>query len=277
MSERARARGGADSIEENTDEAPVSSVRRRRGWVYERYELGEELAESAGDQVFQAVAHGIESFERKVVLKAFSGADDAAEQRRLRVIRSLSLSHTGIAQLLDAGYARVGDDETPRLFIVREHVPGVVLSDVMEEVGLAPVAWLHIVVSLAHALLHAYAANVRHGSINARSVLLGQNGAVKLIGYERPVPVKVDDVIDVVRLARLGTDDHELRSRLENTEVSLQTNTFPLEMHEQDPSGALLQRHELDRIAGLIEELASTYDPREGTRAIEELVRAYGA
>ena len=118
---------------------------------------------------------------RKVTLGLFpenSVAAPLARERFLREARAVcSLSHSGIATVLDAG------EEDGVLFVASERIEGRTLKDLLEKRCLPPEEVVRFAREAAEALAHAHASGVRHGDLTSRNIVIDADGRLKVVGF----------------------------------------------------------------------------------------------
>ena len=161
-----------------------------------RYTIVGKLADGGMAEIFLARQHGVEGFQKPVVLKRVLSAFSADPQFRNMFIDeahiSMSLSHGNIVQVLDAGLS--GD----RMFMVLELVEGWDLEQVIERaqaVGPAhpwpPSLALFVAGQVCRALSYAHgkrgpdgrALGIVHRDVSPTNVLLSEQGEVKLTDF----------------------------------------------------------------------------------------------
>jgi eukaryotic-like serine/threonine-protein kinase len=168
---------------------------RKKGTILGKYEIARALSVGGMAEVFLAVQKGIGGFEKPVALKRIRKS--VLERRHSAVEHFLNeakiaatLAHPNIAQIFDVG------EEEGLLYLAMEYVHGKDLRVVLrrlaeknEKMPLAPA--LYVVQQIARALHHAYTTvdlNGRqlkaiHRDISPHNVLIGFDGAVKLVDF----------------------------------------------------------------------------------------------
>src|SRR5215831_8740747 len=125
-----------------------------------RYTILGKLADGGMAEIFLAVQHGAEGFEKQIVLKRILTAYSADPQFRNMMLDeahiSMTLQHSNIAQVLDLGVAG------GRYFLALELVDG----------------W-----DLERILQRAYAAGIVHRDISPNNVLISDQAEVKLTDF----------------------------------------------------------------------------------------------
>jgi serine/threonine protein kinase len=158
-----------------------------------RYKLVKKIADGGMAEIYLGTQHGVEGFERPVVLKRILPALLAEPQFKNLMIDeahvAMRLQHSNIAQVLDLGEAK------GRYYLVLEFVDGWDLNNVINRVRTAaltipPEIALFIVAEVGRAL--AYAHNVKrdgkpmgivHRDVSPHNVLLSEQGEVKLTDF----------------------------------------------------------------------------------------------
>jgi serine/threonine protein kinase len=158
-----------------------------------RYRKVSKIADGGMAEIFLAVQHGAEGFERRVVLKQILAALLADPKfRNLLVDEALvamSLNHSNIVQVLDLGQSK------GRYFLVLELVDGWDLNRIISRMRgtqhpLAPELALYIVAEVCRALSYAHAQTrggeplcIVHRDVSPHNVLISEQGEVKLTDF----------------------------------------------------------------------------------------------
>ena len=161
-----------------------------------RYTILGKLADGGMAEIFLAVQHGAEGFQKRVVLKRVLSAFSADPQFRNMILDeahiSMSLAHGNIVQMLDLGLAG------GRAFLVLELVDGWDLEQVLDRAGLVAPAhpWppslsLYVAGEICRALAYAHAKRgpddrplgIVHRDVSPNNVLLSAEGEVKLADF----------------------------------------------------------------------------------------------
>ena len=169
--------------------AIVAEARESGGWsgagALEGRRIGawrvvRELGRGGMSRVFLAErADG--QFEQRVALKLLRpGLDSELDRERFRTERQIlaTLSHPGIARLLDGGMTEEG---VP--YLVMEHVDGVPLDRYCAEHDLPLAERLRLFRTVADATHYAHRNLVVHRDLKPSNILVAADGAVKLLDF----------------------------------------------------------------------------------------------
>src|SRR5947209_6288574 len=127
--------------------------------LHGRYTILGKLADGGMAEIFLAVQHGAEGFEKLVVLKRILTQYSADPQFRNMLLDeahiSMSLQHSNIVQVLDLGVA------AGRSFLVLELVDGWDLERIMQRAHAAGMVWpaalaLYVTTQICRALAYAH-------------------------------------------------------------------------------------------------------------------------
>ncbi|HEY2735175.1 MAG TPA: protein kinase, partial [Polyangiales bacterium] len=162
--------------------------------LYGKYQLLEQLARGGMAEVYKAKAHGVEGFEKILVIKRIlpelSQNPRFVEMFINEAKIAVTLSHANIVQVFDLGQAQ----ET--YFIAMEFVAGMDLATTLKlaaraQKRLSPELAVFIVSELAKGLDYAHrrrdpeqrALNLVHRDVSPQNVLLSNEGEVKLTDF----------------------------------------------------------------------------------------------
>jgi serine/threonine protein kinase len=158
-----------------------------------KYHIARKIADGGMAEIFVGTQHGMEGFERPVVLKRILAPLVADPQFRNMLIDeahvAMGLNHSNIVQVLDLG--RVRD----RYFLVMELVDGWDLSQILTRATsahfpLPPEIVLYITAEICRALAYAHARRrdgqplgIVHRDVSPQNVLVSEQGEVKLTDF----------------------------------------------------------------------------------------------
>ncbi|MGD0838323.1 MAG: protein kinase [Polyangia bacterium] len=158
-----------------------------------RYHIARKIADGGMAEIFLGSQHGLEGFERPVVLKRILAPLVADPQFRNMLIDeahvAMGLNHSNIVQVLDLGHV------SGRYFLVLELVDGWDLSQILTRT--AAVAFpipseiaLYIVAEICRALAYAHSHTragqplaIVHRDVSPQNVLISDQGEVKLTDF----------------------------------------------------------------------------------------------
>src|SRR6188474_912443 len=158
-----------------------------------RYTILGKLADGGMAEIFLAIQHGAEGFEKPIVLKRILTPYSADPQFRNMMLDeahiSMSLQHSNIAQVLDLGVAG------GRYFLALELVDGWDLERILQRAHAAGIVWpaalsLYVVACVCRALAYAHAKSrdgkplgIVHRDISPNNVLISDQGEIKLTDF----------------------------------------------------------------------------------------------
>ncbi|MEO5767770.1 MAG: protein kinase, partial [Polyangia bacterium] len=164
--------------------------------AHSRYTIVGKLADGGMAEIFLAMQHGAEGFQKPVVLKRVLTAFSADPQFRNMFLDeaqiSMSLNHGNIVQVLDVGVA--GE----RTFLVLELIEGWDLERVMERAQATgpehpwpPSLALYVTAQICRGLGYAHAKHgpdgrplgIVHRDVSPTNVLISEQGEVKLADF----------------------------------------------------------------------------------------------
>jgi hypothetical protein len=158
-----------------------------------RYHIARKIADGGMAEIFLGTQHGVEGFERPVVLKRILAQLVADPQFRNMLIDeahvAMGLNHSNIVQVLDLGHVR------GRYFLVLELVDGWDLSQILSRAAAAsfPIPseiLLYIAAEVCRALAYAHSRTragqplaIVHRDVSPQNVLVSEQGEVKLTDF----------------------------------------------------------------------------------------------
>lgn len=158
-----------------------------------RYHIARKIADGGMAEIFLGTQHGMEGFERPVVLKRILAPLVADPQFRNMLIDeahiAMGLGHSNIVQVLDLGHVR------GRYFLVLELVDGWDLSLILARATAAsfpipPELLLYIAAEVCRALAYAHGRTrdgqplaIVHRDVSPQNILLSEQGEVKLTDF----------------------------------------------------------------------------------------------
>ncbi|HXU82241.1 MAG TPA: serine/threonine-protein kinase, partial [Polyangia bacterium] len=164
-----------------------------RGTPFGRFRLLDRIGTGDVAEIFRAIVVGVEGFERRVAIKVMRG--DVAENEVGRLFAeearvTAMLDHAGVVQVYEFGVI----ESAP--YIAMEYIRGKNLAEVLSGLRalnerLPPALAVFIATELATALAHAHESEDNHGlalrivhaGIAPANVMLGREGAVKLLDF----------------------------------------------------------------------------------------------
>jgi serine/threonine protein kinase len=158
-----------------------------------RYHIDRKIADGGMAEIFVGTQHGMEGFERPVVLKRILAPLVADPQFRNMLIDeahvAMGLNHSNIVQVLDLGHVR------GRYFLVLEFVDGWDLSQILARANNAgfavpPEILLYVAAEICRALAYAHSRirdgkplAIVHRDVSPQNVLISEQGEVKLTDF----------------------------------------------------------------------------------------------
>ena len=158
-----------------------------------RYHIAHKIADGGMAEIFLGTHHGMEGFERPVVLKRILAPLVADPQFCHMLIDeahvAMGLNHSNIVQVLDLGHTH------GRYFLVLELVDGWDTSKILSralaaKVIIPPEILLYIAAEICRALAYAHARSrdgqplaIVHRDVSPQNVLISEQGEVKLTDF----------------------------------------------------------------------------------------------
>ncbi|MFL5827872.1 MAG: protein kinase domain-containing protein [Thermoleophilaceae bacterium] len=184
-----------------------------------RYRLIKTLGRGGMATVFLAED---ERLGRRVAIKRLHA--DSPEDMRRRLQREArmgaSLNHPNLVSVFDIETYEEG------VLVVMEYVEGETLADALRDGPLSERRGLEVISAVASALDHVHEAGVVHRDVKPANVLLGSNGAVKL------VDLGIGTAVDHTRITRtgtvLGTPAYMAPEQVEGGELTKAVDTYAL-------------------------------------------------
>jgi eukaryotic-like serine/threonine-protein kinase len=139
---------------------------------------------------------------RKVVVKQIrphlSGDPDAVRRFHREAQVTARLTHPGIPVLYDFGSA------SGELFIVMEHVDGITIADLLDEVDPVPVPWAAAIAAQVCAVLAAaHARLLVHRDIKPSNVMISPDGSVKVLDFGLAAALTKDEFPQITQTGQL--------------------------------------------------------------------------
>lgn len=139
---------------------------------------------------------------RKVVVKQIrphlSGDPDAVRRFHREAQVTARLTHPGIPVLYDFGSA------SGELFIVMEHVDGITIADLLDEVDPVPVSWAAAIAAQVCAVLAAaHARLLVHRDIKPSNVMISPDGSVKVLDFGLAAALTKGEFSQITRTGQL--------------------------------------------------------------------------
>jgi eukaryotic-like serine/threonine-protein kinase len=168
------------------------AVRTNGQLIAGRYRMIKTLGRGGMATVFLAED---ERLGRRVAIKRLHA--DSPEDTRRRLQREArmgaSLNHANLVSVFDIETYEEG------VLVVMEYVEGETLAEALRDGPLSERRGLEVISAIASALDHVHEAGVVHRDVKPANVLLGSNGAVKL------VDLGIGTAVDHTRITRTGT------------------------------------------------------------------------
>jgi serine/threonine protein kinase len=230
-----------------------------------RYTIRGKLADGGMAEIFLAVQHGAEGFEKPVVLKRILTQYSADPQFRNMLLDeahiSMSLQHGNIVQVLDLGVAG------GRYFLALELVDGWDLEKILQRAHAAGLVWppalaLYVVAEVCRALAYAHGKGrdgkplgIVHRDISPNNVLLSAEGEVKLADF------------GIAKAQR----------KREQTAAGVIKGKVAYMSPEQGQGSTVDRRSDIFSVGSMLYRMATDHLPFEATNDLESLLRVQKA
>ncbi|HVY37698.1 MAG TPA: serine/threonine-protein kinase, partial [Polyangia bacterium] len=230
-----------------------------------RYTIRGKLADGGMAEIFLAVQHGAEGFEKPVVLKRILTQYSADPQFRNMLLDeahiSMSLQHGNIVQVLDLGVA------SGRYFLALELVDGWDLEKILQRAHAAGLVWpsalaLYVVAVVCRALAYAHGQTrdgkplgIVHRDISPNNVLVSAEGEVKLADF------------GIAKAQR----------KREQTAAGVIKGKVAYMSPEQAQGGVVDRRSDIFSVGSMLYRMVTDRLPFEATNDLESLLRVQKA
>ncbi len=230
-----------------------------------RYTIRGKLADGGMAEIFLAVQHGAEGFEKPVVLKRILTQYSADPQFRNMLLDeahiSMSLQHGNIVQVLDLGVA------SGRYFLALELVDGWDLEKILQRAHAAGLVWpsalaLYVGAVVCRALAYAHGQTrdgkplgIVHRDISPNNVLVSAEGEVKLADF------------GIAKAQR----------KREQTAAGVIKGKVAYMSPEQAQGGAVDRRSDIFSVGSMLYRMVTDHLPFEATNDLESLLRVQKA
>ncbi len=230
-----------------------------------RYTIRGKLADGGMAEIFLAVQHGAEGFEKPVVLKRILTQYSADPQFRNMLLDeahiSMSLQHGNIVQVLDLGVA------SGRYFLALELVDGWDLEKILQRAHAAGLIWpsalaLYVGAVVCRALAYAHGQSrdgrplgIVHRDISPNNVLVSAEGEVKLADF------------GIAKAQR----------KREQTAAGVIKGKVAYMSPEQAQGGAVDRRSDIFSVGSMLYRMVTDRLPFEATNDLESLLRVQKA
>jgi predicted Ser/Thr protein kinase len=203
--------------------AEVSMVGRRFG----AYRIVRELGRGGMGAVYLA-ERADEQFEKQVAIKIVRrGVDNEELRRRFRREPQIlaRLDHPNIARLLDGG---VSEDGLP--YFVMEYVEGVAINEYCRRRELNTTERLELFLRVCDAVQHAHRNRVVHRDLKPGNILVGVDGAPKLLdfGIARLLQPGVDQAVATADGLRPMTPAYASPEQARGGEIAATSDVYSL-------------------------------------------------
>ncbi|MFL5305106.1 MAG: protein kinase domain-containing protein [Polyangia bacterium] len=230
-----------------------------------RYTIRGKLADGGMAEIFLAVQHGAEGFEKPVVLKRILTQYSADPQFRNMLLDeahiSMSLQHGNIVQVLDLGVA------SGRYFLALELVDGWDLEKILQRAHAAGLVWpsalaLYVGAVVCRALAYAHGQTrdgkplgIVHRDISPNNVLVSAEGEVKLADF------------GIAKAQR----------KREQTAAGVIKGKVAYMSPEQAQGGAVDRRSDIFSVGSMLYRMVTDHLPFEAANDLESLLRVQKA
>ncbi len=210
--------------------APPSEEPDRVGQKLGQFEIEEELGRGGMGIVYAA---GDARLGRRVALKVLPVSVASDPERRGRLLREAraasAISHPNIAAIFEAG------EVDGSVYIAMEYVEGQTVRQLLERGPLARAEAVHITSEIARALVKAHAAGIVHRDLKPDNVMVGPDGAVKILdfGLAKPVgsrgpAIESVTVLSTVEGRILGTPSYMSPEQAKGKQIDARSDLFSL-------------------------------------------------
>lgn len=208
--------------------APALSPRPSRPLTQlAHFRIEEELGRGGMGIVYRAVD---EKLRRTVALKVLPESFDDDDERRRRFMRearvAASVAHPNVAAVYDVGEA------DGRIFIAMELVGGSTLRRRMDGGPLPIEEAVRVVSAIARGLAQAHARGIAHRDLKPDNVMLGDDGAVKVLDFGLAKPVAESEAANVVTRTVsdriVGTPGYMSPEQATGRPIDVRTDVFAL-------------------------------------------------
>lgn len=185
-------------------EDPVPGTLRAGDVIRGRYRVTEILDKNAWGTMVEAVdEHRVDVPEvrTRVAVYVYDVLRSGEAELLQRIYGLQSVSHPSIQNVFDV------DEHQGQLVVTLEWLSGITVHQLLNLNGgqrLSPAAARTIVQAVAGALSYAHLHDVYHGSIDTRSIVVTENGAIKVRGFLQGLHWETDPKVDRLGFANLA-------------------------------------------------------------------------
>lgn len=146
------------------------------GSALPQYEIEERISTGEESAVYRARQPAL---DRSVMIRVMAepATPEAATRLMERLRARARIVHPRIVAVYDFGRSRAGN-----LYLVTEHVDGRVLSDLIQERQVPPKLAYSLALQICDILTMLHDQGLKHGALNSRTVLVDQEGQLKITG-----------------------------------------------------------------------------------------------